>query len=590
MTHTWRYHKKIESAVLERMQKTYGLPASVANILCHRGIIEPDELERFLTPSLSHLPSPFLMKGMTEAVQLLIDTVDKKREIVLYGDYDADGVTALSVLYLFLASIGVKTKVAIPDRHKHGYGLNQDLLRELATGLDQQNCLHGSLLVTVDCGISDFEEVSLAKQLGFHVIVTDHHQPPERLPEADAIVNPHQHDCPFPDKRLAGVGVAFYLLMGFRQILRDKGFWKHNQAVEPNLKNLLDLVAIGTICDMVPLLGVNRVLVKAGLEVLAAGGRPGVAALMKHSGMAEGNALGAEDIGFKIGPRLNAAGRMQHALQAFQLLVTEDTEEVDFLAASLEDLNDSRRTETERIVELACEQAKEQLEHGAEALVVGGLGWHHGVLGIVASRLVDLYYLPTIVLGWHEDDVFARGSGRSVKPIDLHQIISRCSCFVDRFGGHAQAAGLSLRKELIAAFGHAFASEVRSARNGRILLPELIIDAKLDLIGDGEALTEDFFLHYRRLAPFGMGNPEPVFVSSLECIRDPQVVGVDHLRFSWQCNDLRHKGIGFGFGHHATNLRNGQRGQMAFAFRVNVFRERQNWQIHLLGVKPEEEV
>jgi len=312
------------------------LPPGIVALLAERGLQGVAQISSFFSSSLSDLPDPFLMKGMKEAVDILLDAIRNRRTIVIYGDYDVDGLTGAAVIALFLKEVGAESFVCQPDRQRHGYGLHSDLIIELAERFEARG--KNAVLLTVDCGISNKHEVAIARSAGFKVIITDHHQLPDSLPVADAILNPLQKVCEFPFKGLAGVGVAFYLVAGLRMQMRKKHLFPNGR--EPNLKKSLDLVAIGSICDMVPLNGINRILVKAGLEVLQETQRPGLIALAKEAGREGRGGISAEDVAFRLGPRINAAGRLQDAGQAYRLLVCETLNEAEILSRDLTLLNE----------------------------------------------------------------------------------------------------------------------------------------------------------------------------------------------------------------------------------------------------------
>ena len=566
--------KKGDAASLSTV--TAGLPPAIRSILSQRGLVDEEQIKKFLNPTLMDLPSPFLMKGMKDAVALVYQAMQENSAVVIYGDYDVDGVTGSAVLALFLKEIGLDVTCYQPDRFSKGYGLHADAIRDLHRQVSRKDEEKKHLLISVDCGISNVEEVAVAKERGFSVIIADHHQPPEQLPEADSILNPHQHGCTFPDKDLAGVGVAFYLIMGLRSHLREKGVWQGREA--PNLKEYLDLVALGTVCDMVSLSGVNRILVKAGLEVLQHRQRPGLKALADVSGLEAGRKITSEDIGFRLGPRLNAAGRIGASERALELLTTEDYNTSISLANELDAENRKRKELTEDIFHQAAEKAKELIETGRKTLVVSGEGWHPGVLGIVASRLVHQFYRPTIVLSREKETT--KGSCRSVSCLNIYEALLECDQ-LDRFGGHAMAAGVTLQTQNINAFADQFEAYVASQISPDDLVPTL----NINMDSSCEELNDTIFLNcYEKLQPFGIGNPEPVFAFRNCTLNKTRLVGTNHMKFTYQENGCRLEGIGFGFGSciadvskHAVDL--------AFALRLNSFNGRETWQANLLDLK-----
>ncbi len=556
----WR-PRPLDPGPIRDLAREHGLALPIATLLWQRGVLE--DVEDFLQPSLGRLPDPATMLGMDRAVAILADAVQAGRPIVVYGDYDADGVTAAAVLDSFFRALGVRVTVVQPDRFRHGYGLHGELVQRIGEGAGP-----GGVLVTVDCGITDQETVALARQLGLEVIVTDHHQPPQQLPPASAILNPLQPGCSFPEKHLAGVGIAFYLAVGLRRELRRR----NNGFAEPNLKELLDLVAIGTVADMVPLVGVNRIFARIGLDVLRTSRRPGLAALLRASGLEEGAPITAEDIAFRLGPRLNAAGRMDSAAAAFRLLTCRNEADAKELAAAVEDHNDDRKRTTEAVVEEAAALVQEP----DEAVVVAGRGWHQGVLGIVASRLVERFNRPAIVLALPDtDDEPARGSGRSVVGFNLYRALAGCADLLERFGGHEQAAGLAIFPQNIEAFTERFQRLVREAGVGGLQPLEV------DLVIDGrEIASEEFLRQYRLLGPFGIGNPEPLFAARAIRFAEATVLKARHLRCRWVTGAGPLACIGFGFGHlYEQAVR--RPADMLFYLRPNYWRGSERWQAHI---------
>jgi len=550
-------------------------PAGIAAILAARGIRDAEEIERFFHPRLTDLPEPGLMKGMREAVAILLQAVLQKRPVVIYGDYDVDGVTGVAVISLFLKEIGANCRVCLPHRQRHGYGLNADLIVELAE--KTKAAAQGAVLLTVDCGISNCREVKIAKERGFNIIVTDHHQLPATLPEADAILNPLQQDCSFPFKGLAGVGVAFYLMAGLRAAMRQKGLFSERN--EPNLKNVLDLVAIGTICDMVPLLGVNRILVKSGMEVLQGTNRIGLQALRSVAGLSEGSGINEEDIGYRIGPRINAAGRLDDAAIAYRLLVADDAEEAIGLARQLDAINETRKDLTDEVYQSCCSNAEELHRQGRISLVMAGQDWHLGVLGIVASRLVQKFYLPTILLSTtinEKGEGILKGSARSINGFNIFEALQSCEGSLEKYGGHAQAAGVTIKSENFDLFSESFEDVARkSIKESDLRETVEIFDATLLWNESGQR----FFEYFKKIAPFGVGNPEPVFAALSCSIGDLRIVGEKHLSFNLYKKERKFlAGIAFNRGELLSHLQGVKQVDIAFTLRANQYRGRETWQ------------
>ncbi|MDZ7641570.1 MAG: single-stranded-DNA-specific exonuclease RecJ [Desulfurivibrio sp.] len=540
------------------------LPESLVAVLWRRGLRDEKALSGFLQPSLADLPDPDLLQGMPAASRLLAHQLAVGGPVVIYADYDADGLTAGALLYLFLRRLGHhQLHYLLPHRIRDGYGLHPHLLaqwQERATGAPPP------LLLTVDCGISDLKAVTAANELGFQVIITDHHQPRDELPAAAAILNPHQGGCSFPDHNLAGVGVAFYLLMGLRRRLVEQGSHRPDQL--PNLKDFLDLVALGTVADMVAVTGVNRILLKAGLEVLQQNRRPGLAALAAQAGIIPGY---AEDISYTLAPRLNAAGRIAEPEIAFRLLISDDPAQAATLAGELAELNRRRRAMSDRIYEEVCQDIALNYSNSQNIIMFAREEWHPGVLGIAATRLALEYDRPTILLNL--ENGVAKGSGRSVAGLDLLAAVTDCQGLLAGYGGHAAALGVSLPREAVADFrrhlNDRLAVALQEARSAR---ESTTVDW---FFADGR-IEPGFVAAYQRLAPFGPGNPEPRFK-----IRSPvsqaAVVGEKHLRFQLPQPEQNYHAIAFGQGA-GLPLTNGVV-EFIFAFKRNFYRGRSSWQL-----------
>ncbi len=532
------------------------IPVPVATILVQRGFNTPNAARDFLYPSLQSLPSPFLMKGMQEAVEIIYQGIIDHKPIVVYGDYDVDGVTATAVLVRFMADLGIECHSCHPDRFKNGYGLKAELVEELLLP-------HPGIVITVDCGISDFSEVERLIKAGWQVIVTDHHQPPEQLPPAQAVLNPWQDGCQFPTKDLAGVGVSFYLTVGLRNYFHLKGYWTPRLPA-PNLKKNLDLVAIGTISDMVPLQGINRLFTKAGLEVLANSENLGLIELLALCKIHKGQNINPDDIAFQIGPRLNAAGRMGAANRASTLLFSRDKQLARELAEGIEKENIARRELTGQLVLEATNLVMEQDKYDQPCLIIHGQDWHLGLLGIISSRLVDLFSKPVIVFG---GSGILKGSARSVPGINIYETIAACAEKIIEYGGHSSAAGLSLKEESLPSF--------IELANETVKIQQRYIDStpqglSIDFVITDQTTFADIETVYALLAPFGQGNPEPVFTTDKPCrLRNMQVIGKEknHLRFSAFLAGRWLDGIGFGFAHVIEKAINGE-AMLALAFTI----------------------
>ncbi len=560
----WCY-EPLAATRVEAMAREHGVPLAVAEVLCRRGI---DDVESFLYPSLARLPGPDGMAGVHQGAELLRQAIARGRTIAIYGDYDVDGMTAAAVIAAFLRQVGVTPLVYQPDRFRHGYGLHPSLVEEIAGRAGER----GGVLVTVDCGISDHEAVRRARQLGLDVIVTDHHLPPATLPEATVLINPLLPACEFPEKHLAGVGVAFYLVAALRSQIRTH----LPSASEPNLRELLDLVAIGTIADMVPLTGVNRIFTRVGLEVLRTSRRPGLQALKEICGLGDGRTVHADDIAFRIGPRLNAAGRMGQAADGFLLLTTTDHQQARRLARKLDAQNQLRKQTTEELVEAA----RQQVDDKWPALVVGGRQWHRGVIGIVASRLLDEFHRPVIVYSLDDEEGgLARASGRSVKGFHLYRALASCADLLEGYGGHELAAGLTIDADNLETFRRRF-GELAAAAG---LAPRPVVH--IDILTDGRQLfSSDFLRGYRLLAPFGIGNPEPVFTARNCRLGNVRVLKERHLRFDWQTGTAKLPCIAFGMGA-LQPLASRRAIDLLFYLRPGYYQGMEQWQVHVSDIK-----
>lgn len=489
--------KEADEASAAALSRELRLPPLLARILAQRGFADADTARRFLSSSLSaDLPSPHLLAGMDDAVRRIARALRDGERVCVWGDYDVDGTTGAAVLVSFLREIGGAPLFYIPHRIDEGYGMSRQ-------GIEHLRSRDVSLIITVDCGISNADEVAFARDLGMDVVIVDHHQLPERLPDAAAaVINPQRADCAFPDKGLCAAGLAFYLVIGLRANLRDAGWFEPDSV--PDIRRHLDIVTLGTIADMVPLRGTNRVLTRRGLVELGSSERPGIAALKEVVGVAPGT-VDAGTVAFQLGPRINAAGRMDAAVKVVEMLTTDSRETADAIARELDTHNRERRETEAQVLDEALAQIEEQRLQDRWSIVVGSRGWHPGVLGIVASRIVERFHRPTIVIGFESDE--GKGSGRSIRGFHMVQAMRRCTELLVRFGGHEYAGGLSIREESLAPFAERFEEVAREALDEEDLLPYLDVDAEVDFA----QLSLGLVRQMRLLGPFGVGNPEPVF-------------------------------------------------------------------------------
>lgn len=512
-----------------------GLGSLTARILACRGVTDLPAARAFLASRLADLPDPFLMQGMSKATARLATALEQGEKIAIHGDYDVDGISGTTLLVDVLRQLGAQVEYHIPLRLKDGYGLSAEALQLAAS--------HGvRVAVSVDCGVSAVAEAKLARELGLDLIITDHHQVPEIRPEALAILNPHQSDCAFPAKELAGVGVAFMLLVGLRKVLRDRGYFQGRK--EPDLRLGLDLVALGTIADIAPLQGLNRTLTKLGLQLLNESRRPGVQALREVAGVKE---VSCSAVGFRLAPRLNAAGRLEDAALGVQLLLTESVAEAKELAALLDGFNRERQTLEQETLRQAVERL-EGLSNDLHSIVLADERWHPGVIGIVASRLVERYGRPTVLIALDEGK--GKGSGRSIRGFHLYQGLAACAGHLLGFGGHEYAAGLSIEMERVEDFARNFEALAKSRLTADDLQPQLWHDGEVLI----EELGEREVVSLEGLAPFGAGNPEPCLVLRGVRVQQLQPVGEGHLRFTARQGGYSLACIAFGLAERAAQL------------------------------------
>jgi len=519
-----------------------GLSLPEAEFLLHRGIAGENLLASYLSPRLTDLLDPLLLKDMERAVALVMQALEERVPITIYGDYDADGMTATALLVNFFAALGVSASHYVPNRLSEGYGLH-------AAAMDTIARKASGLLITVDCGTTHREEIARALERGMRVVVTDHHQVPEDFEPICPVVNPHRPDCLFPFKHLSGVGLSFYLAVAVRAALRRRRWF--GRILEPDLREYLDLVALGTVADMVPLLDQNRILVRSGLERFRTSPWPGMRALGEIASPGSTHPFSSDDLAFRVAPRLNACGRMGDGQTGMQLLTTQNLEEARRLASRLNDLN-SRRQEAERRILEQIDQALSadlDLTH-KRTLVFAGKGWHRGVLGIVASRMTEKYHRPTLVV--EVRDGVATGSGRSIPGFDLYQALSRLKPLLNRFGGHRHAAGFALEASRLPALAEGLEALAQDLIEAEDLVPALDVDAEVNV----SALDLQTVERLRSFGPFGAGNPEPIFYTGSLDVVDSSLVGEKHLKLKLKQGAVVVEGIGFGL---AGDLRPGNR-------------------------------
>ncbi|NOY68763.1 MAG: single-stranded-DNA-specific exonuclease RecJ [Deltaproteobacteria bacterium] len=501
MKKKWVVRQADESEICGICQKT-GFHPAVAGVMANRGIVSGSDIDAFLSPSMSQLHSFFSLKDMDKAVERIARALTENENILVFGDYDADGITSAAIVYEFLRMAGARVSRHLPHRIKEGYGITASHVQDIAVPGEI------GLIITTDCGIGSHEAVKEAGLCGIDVIITDHHTADAIVPNAFAVINPKQPGCGSGFNYLAGVGVAFYLLICLRKHLRDTGYW--NKYPEPNLKAFSDLAAIGTIADIVPLVRENRIIARMGLSVINTSPRPGIRALIESSGI-DKQVIDAGDIAFRLAPRLNAAGRMDHAKIGFDLLTCDDIEHARKLSALLNNLNSKRQSVERQIFDHAVsflDQESYLLEN--KSIVLGDPSWHQGVLGIVASRLVEKHYRPVVLFSISSG--IAKGSARSIPGINIYDLLAECSDYLIAFGGHAMAAGLSLDADKVSEFARKFETVLMDRADDfqpDLFYPKIYIDGHLDLDILSDSIADEIEL----LSPFGQGNPEPLFVA-----------------------------------------------------------------------------
>ncbi|MBI5183779.1 MAG: single-stranded-DNA-specific exonuclease RecJ [Nitrospinae bacterium] len=523
---------KVDQMLCSILSREIDIEPLIAQIIINRGMTDSISARRFLDPSLKYLYDPFMMKDMDKGIRRIIDAIRGREKICIYGDYDVDGITATALLITFFREVGIDVSYYIPDRISEGYGLNIQAIKEIrGAGV--------SLIITVDCGISDIDEVEEAKGLEIDLIITDHHHVPDRLPDAVAILNPEQKDCPYPFKYLSGVGIAFKMIKGLRSALRKEKWF---QGVLPNLKRHLDLVALGTIADIAPLVDENHILVKYGLKEITNNSKIGLRSLKVISGINEKD-IDTYDVGFVLAPRLNATGRIGRGDMGVELLISEDISRAMDISRYIERVNRERQHIQEKILKevkeiieggLTSKESSLPISRGTQAgdsirpIVLASDKWHPGVIGIVASKIVDDYFTPTILISL--DGERGRGSARSTPFFHIYDGLRECSDLLIDFGGHKSAAGLTIKKEKIEEFKERFNMVVKKGISNIDTIPIINIDAIVDL----NALNKDVVKSIDSLGPFGHSNPQPILLAQgVRVIGEHSIIGKNgqHLKF-----------------------------------------------------------
>lgn len=542
-----------------------GLSPLVAQLLLVRGVSTRDDARQFLTPALSALSDPFLLKGMAAAVNRLALARSNGEKVCIHGDYDVDGVSSVALLVAFFQRVGIDVTYVIPLRLEEGYGLSPE-------GVDEAVRQGAKVLVTVDCGITSVTEAVYCRQRGVDLIITDHHTPGEELPDALAVINPLQPGCSAPFRQLAGVGLAFKLAIALRTRLRAEGLFADGG--EPNLREYLDLVALGTIADLVPLTGENRVIAAHGLKELTVSPRVGICALKRVAAVTAD--VGSGDVGFRLAPRLNAAGRLDDAKRGVELLLADDPEVAGHLARELDAANGERQELEKEILADALAMAQRPAMAGRSSIVMASDRWHPGVIGIVASRVVEAYHRPVILIALQ--DGAGKGSGRSIPSLHLYDAIAACAGHLLKFGGHRQAAGLTVSEDTLEEFIARFEEVVSGTLTEEDLLPVLRIDAELS----PEQLTAELVAAVSALKPFGMGNPEPLFMLQGARVVQSRLLKAAHLKLKLEAGGRFFDAIGFGMAE--KNIDSGLV-DIAFVPELNVWNGRESLQLRLKDIR-----
>ncbi|MAN89047.1 MAG: single-stranded-DNA-specific exonuclease RecJ [Algoriphagus sp.] len=572
MEYVWKQKPKASQSTIEKLGKEINVNPILSNMLINRGVESFDQAKDYFRPSLSQLHDPFLMQDMHQAVTRIEKAIANQEKILVYGDYDVDGTTAVALVYSFLKGFYPLVDFYIPDRYKEGYGISERGVRYAAEN-------DFALVIALDCGIKAIDKVNLASQLDVDFIICDHHTPGEELPKAIAVLDAKREDCNYPYKELSGCGVGFKLIQA---IAKSRGM------DESNLYAYLDLLVVSIAADIVPITGENRILAYYGLDRINNTPRAGLKALILRSRIEK--EIGISDIVFKIGPRINASGRLEHAKASVELLISTDLEEAIERAKVVDEVNATRRNFDENITREAFEMIAEREEQAEwNSTVLFKEDWHKGVIGIVASRCIEKYYRPTIILT--ESNAKATGSARSVVDFDIYEAIAECSDLLDQFGGHKYAAGLTLSVDNVPAFQAKFEQVVKSRIEEVHRKPVIEVDDELLL----DQINYKFHNILKQMAPFGPGNTEPVFRISNVYAEDVAVLKDKHLRFKIvQDGQLTTPVcLGFGMADRAKDpdltTVNMLRGRMRFdivaELRENFFRDKSSLQLYVKDIK-----
>ena len=558
MNKKWEcYEKDVES--IEKIQNEFKVSSLLATIIVNKGLKTKEEIEVFLNPTRNDFHDPYLMPDMEIAVNRILKAIENKEKVIIYGDYDVDGITSITVLKKFLSDRGLQVDQYIPNRLDEGYGLNKAAIEKI---VEQKY----NLMITVDCGISGIEEIEYANSLGLETIITDHHEPSDILPNAIAVVDAKRKDNKYPCNQLAGVGVVFKLTQAISQ--------KLGLDAKEYLK-FLDIVCVGTISDIVPLVDENRVIAKLGLKLVEVTKNIGLRTLLKQIGYKK---IDSSAISFGVAPRINACGRMGHEKEALELFLTEDLAKAEQIAGRLNDYNKQRQDIEKRIYTEVLEKT-EKGEKDKPCIVLADENWHHGVIGIVASKITDIYYKPSILICFEGNE--GKGSGRSIPGFDLYEALTNCNQNIDKFGGHAMAIGISVSKENFPKFKEDFEKYTENA-NIKDLVPIINIDSEISI----KDMQTETVRELDMLEPYGEANKMPIFmyrnlkIDSIRALSEGK-----HLKLTLKDDNLIIDAIGFNMGYLVNEYRLGDKIDVAGSLEINAFNNRETVQINLKDIR-----
>jgi single-stranded-DNA-specific exonuclease len=560
------YFLNPEPKLVNRLKKEFKSSEIIARVLANRGIKSVTSSKEFFNPQLNQFYDPYKMHDMDIATDSVINNIKLKKRILIYGDYDVDGTTGASMLYLALTELGAKVIPYIPNREKEGYGLSK-------LGIDKAKKLGVNLIITCDCGINAFEPIKYANSLKIDVIITDHHIPDETLPDALAVLNPKRTDCDYPFKDLCGGGVAFKLACALSE--------KMNQSADLMYK-YLDLVTLGTCADMVTIKDENRIIVKHGLKLLSNGSKPGIVSLLKLVGL-ENKSISVGQLVFGVAPKINAAGRLGDANRSVELLTTSDNRRAKSLADELLQENKKRQIIQQEVVDTAFNMIHANINLKNErAIVLAGKEWHPGVIGIVASKVKEEFHRPTVIVSYDKNGI-GKGSARSISGLDLYSALAASSKHLIDFGGHAMAAGLTVKEKSFEMFKTKFTKYVNNIINDEQLSPSIKLEGILKL----KDIDSRFIYFLDKLAPYGPGNMRPSFASKrVEIVGNPRVIGNgDHIIFKVRQSQKVISAIGFNMSEHYEKLIKGLPIDLAYVVEVNEWQGRESVQLNVRDIK-----